>query len=189
MKLRPALAAAGLAALLLFATTGFADNVKTDYNHQIDFSQYHTYSWGTVQVSNQLNAERIKRAINILLKARGWQEVPSGGQVTIMAKDNIHNEQEAETYYNGMGDGWGMGWGWGGWGWGPGGGFDEGTTTTTTNVRVGHLVIDLFDNHSRHLLWRGVSRGELSGNPSANRKRLYADIHRMFDQFPPKGRG
>lgn len=187
MKLRYALALVASAAVLLFSIRGFADDIKVDYNHQTDFESYHTYSWSTIRVSNQLNADRIKRDVNSLLKQNGWQEVPSDGQVTIMATDNIHNEQEAETYYTGLGSGWGGGWGWGGWGWGSLGGFGD-ETTTATDVRMAHVVIDLFDTKSKALLWRGVSRGELTDKPKVNRNRLHEDIDRMFKSFPPKAK-
>ncbi|MFP5206278.1 MAG: DUF4136 domain-containing protein [Acidobacteriota bacterium] len=185
MKIRTLLAVAVCAAFLSLSALGFADSIKIDYNHHASFSNYHTYSWGTVHVSNQLDVDRIRHAVNADLQHAGWKEVPSGGQVTVMATDNIHNEKEAETYYTGMGGGWGMGWGWGGWGMGPGGGLGE-ETTNVTDVRSAHLVIDLFGSHSKQLLWRGVSRAELSNKPSVNREHLYVDIDHMFKKFPPE---
>ena len=71
----------------------FADNVKVDYNHQVNFSEYHTYSWGKIKVSDPLLSARIQRAVDTVLQKEGWQEVTSGGQITIMAHDNVHNEQ------------------------------------------------------------------------------------------------
>lgn len=192
-KIRIILAAAVCAAFLLFSAPGFADGIKVDYNHHEDFSKYHTYSWGKVKVSDQLDVDRIKHAVDGDLQHAGWKQVASGGQVTIMATDNIHNEKEAETYYDGMGGGWGGGWGmgmgmgWGGWGMGPGGGLGE-ETTSVTDVRSAHLVIDLFDSNSKQLLWRGVSRAELSNKPTVNRNHLYADVDHMFKKFPPQGK-
>jgi hypothetical protein len=78
-----------------------------------------------------------------------------------------------------------MGWGWGGWGWGPGGGFGP-YTTRTYNQRVYCIVIDMFNSHSKQLLWRGVARGDRSNNADADRKHLFRDIHEMFDSFPVK---
>lgn len=187
MKLRYTLAALAGAVLLLTSTLAFADDVKTDYNHQANFSNYHTYSWGTVQMADPLMADRVKHAIDNALQQKGWQEVPSGGQVTIMVKGQIHNEQEAETFYDGLGGGWGHGWGWRGWGWG-GGGFGE-STTTVTNVPEGHLVVDMFDTQTKELVWRGISSAELSNDPDKNSKKLYADVNKMFKKFPPKTNG
>ncbi len=187
MKSRLLAATLACAAFSLLPAAVRADSIKTDFDHHANFANYHTYSWGNVKVSNQFNGDRIKNSVNNLLQQKGWKEVASGGQVTIMATDNIHTEQEAETYYNGMGGGWGMGWGWGGWGWGPGGGFGD-TTTTTSEIRNAHVVIDMFDSSSKNLLWRGVSRGELSSNSDTNRKHLHQDIEKMFRDFPPKSK-
>ena len=190
MKSRTILAVAACAAFALTSLRGFADDIKVDYNHQTQFSNYHTYSWGTVNVSNQLDTGRIKHAVDGALQHAGWKQVASGGQITLMATDKIHNEKEAETYYTGMGGGWGMGWGWGGWGWGGDGGFGDGgmaqESTSVTDIRNAHLVIDLFDSKSKSLLWRGVSRAELTDKPQVNRSRLYADIDHMFKKFPPQ---
>ncbi len=189
MKLVRLMAVAACSAVFLLPMAS-ADSIKVDYNHHLNFSQYHTYSWGKVSVSDSLVAQRIQRVVNEDLQKAGWKEVPTGGEVTVMAHDNVHNEQEEETYYDGMGGGWGDGWGWGGWGMGMGGGLGMGmggvSTTSVENYRVAHLVIDMFNTKSKDLLWRGVSRGELSNKSAANRKRLYEDIDKMFKHFPPE---
>ena len=185
MKARFVLACAVSAAILCFSSIGSADSVKVDYNHHINFQNYHTYSWGKIRVSDQFDASRIQHAVDEFLQKDGWTKVASGGQVTIMATDNIHNEQEMESYYVGMGGGMGGGWGWGGWGGGSLGGVGD-ETTTEVNVRAAHMVIDLFNTKTKRLLWRGVSRGELTGKSNVNRKRLDEDIQHMFKKFPPK---
>lgn len=166
-----------------------ADNVRTDYNHQIDFHQFHTYCWGHVQAPNGIVQNRIKRAVSILLNQRGWQQQPDGCQVTVFAVANVKNQKELETYYNDWG-GWGLGWGWGGWGmgWGPWGGFGGPgyATTETVNQKVGHIVVDLFQTSNKQLIWRGISDAQLSDKPEQNRDTLYRDIHEMFDHFPVK---
>src|SRR5271154_3466515 len=120
-----------LASAILFSSSVVAlgDNVRTDYNHQANFSQYHTYCWGKVKTTDPFYADRIKQAVNQQLQSKGWQLVPSGGSVTIFASDNLHNQKETQTMYDGFGGGWGVGWGWGGWGWGLGnpGGIGEAT--------------------------------------------------------------
>ena len=109
-----------LAVALLFGSSAvvFGGNVRMDYDHSVNFSQYHTYSWGQVKTSDPFYVDRIKQAVNQHLQAKGWRLVPSGGAVTIFATDNVHNQKETQTMYDGLGGGWGGGWGWGGWGWG-----------------------------------------------------------------------
>jgi hypothetical protein len=166
----------------------FAGNVRTDYNHQADFAQFHTYSWGNVKTSDPFYVDRIKQGVDKELQAKGWQLVTSGASATIFASDNLHNQKEVQTMYDGFGGGWGGGWGWGGWGWGgfgnPGGFGDA--TTTTTKQPVANLVVDIFDGNSKNLLWRGLATEDLSTNANKNTKSLDSDIARMFKNFPPK---
>jgi hypothetical protein len=182
------------AGALLFGSSVVAlgDNVRTDYDHQANFSQYHTYSWGKVQAADPFFVGRIQQAVNTQLQAKGWQLVPSGGSVAIFATDNLHNQKETQTMYDGLGGGWGSGWGggwgWGGWGWG-GGWAEPGVgvaTTTTTNQSVSNLVIDLFDASTKKLLWRGLATEDLSSNAQKNTKSLDGDVAKMFKGFPPK---
>jgi hypothetical protein len=168
----------------------FAGDVRTDYDHTINFSQFNTYSWGKVQTSNPFFVNRIQHAVDGELQAKGWQLIPTGGSVTVFATDNIHNQQEVQTMYDNMGIGWGGGWGWGGWGWGGGwGGPGFGTgiaTSSTVDHNIGNLVIDFFDGNSKKLLWRGLSTENLSSNANKNTKMVDGDIKNMFKSFPPK---
>jgi hypothetical protein len=165
----------------------FAGGVRTDYDHSADFTQYHTYSWGKVQTSIPFYTDRIKQAVDAKLQAKGWQLVPTGGSVTVFASDNVHNQKEVQTMYDGFGGGWGGGWGWGGWGWGLGnpGGFVD-SDTTVSNQKLGNLVVDIFEGSSKKLLWRGLATEDLSTNADKNTKALDNDVNSMFKNFPPK---
>ena len=176
------------ALVLLCASPVFADNVQTDYDHGVNFSQFQTYSWGQVKTVNPFYVDRIKGQVDQILQAAGWKLVPSGGNVVVFATDNVHNQKELETTYNGFGDGWGFGWGWGGWGWG-GPGFGDSSTQTTYKQPVGKLVVDMFDGGSKKLLWRGMATGDLSNNSDKNNKNLAKDIAKMLKDFPPKAKG
>jgi hypothetical protein len=164
----------------------FAGNVRTDYDHTANFSQYNTYSWGKVQTSNPFYVTRIQQAVDKQLQAKGWTLAPTGGSVTVFATDSIHDQKQVQTMYDGLGGGWGGGWGWGGWGWGGGWGGNEIATTSTTNQNVGNLVIDLFEGSSKKLLWRGLATEDLSSNADKNTKMVDGDINNMFKNFPPK---
>ena len=82
--------------------------------------------------------DRIKSAVNAALAAKGFTEVPSGGDLSIVAMETTQNQQTLDTFYNNFG---------GGWRWG---GFGDATTTTET-YKVGTLVVDLFDTTQRNL--------------------------------------
>jgi hypothetical protein len=117
--------------------------------------------------------------VNNSLQAKGCQPVPSDGESTIFAHDRIHNELELETTYAGMG-GRGGGWSWGRWGGMGGMGGMGDSTTDTVDVRVGKLVVDIFDSESKALLWRGSAGEDLSNNSGKNSKKLAGDIAKLF---------
>jgi len=163
---------------LLSAVATFAEQVKTDYDRNANFSQYKTYSWTKVQTEDQLWVDRIKQAVNTALKAKGLTPVESGGDIAIVAIEMTKNQQTLNTFYDGFG---------GGWGWRRGGGFGGfgDATTTTDTYKVGTLVVDLFDAHTKTLLWRGSASDTLSDKSDKNIKNLDKGVQKMFDHFPP----
>src|SRR5467141_4322024 len=102
--------------------TAFAQQIKTDFDHQANFSQYKTYSWQEIKPANSLWDARIKNAVDAQLTAKGWTQVDSGGDVAIVAIKTAQTQRSLQTFY----DGFGGGWGWRRFG---GGGFGEATTT------------------------------------------------------------
>ncbi len=151
-----------------------AQKVEADYNHSIDFTQFHTYSWGHVHSSDPFVESRIREDVNRVLQARGWQEVSTGGDVTFTAIAVRRNRAAYETFYEGLGPGWR----WHGWG--------GMAMTTIETVPVGTLVFDVYETGSHHLLWRGMAHDTLSDNPDKNAKKLEKAITKMFNKFPAK---
>jgi hypothetical protein len=167
--------AASIGLALILATASFAQHVKTDYDHSANFGQYKTYSWEKVQTKDPLLVDRIKSAVNSALAAKGWTEVPSGGEVEVFAIETTQNQQTLDTFYNGFG---------GGRRWGGLGGFGDATTTVET-YKVGTLVVDLFDAKTEKLLWRSSSTDTLSDKADKNTKNLDKGVNKMFQHFPP----
>jgi hypothetical protein len=161
--------------LLALGTVAAAQEVRTDYDHHANFSQYHTYYWEKVQTTDPLWQSRIQEAVDHDLQAKGWQRVDSGADVAITAVGSAHNEREYQTFYNGMG-----GWRWRG--------FGE-TTTQVENYAVGTLVLDLYDARNKQLVWRGVAQQSLSDKPDKNEKKLEKAVQKMLDHFPPQEKG
>jgi hypothetical protein len=171
------IAVALMGMMFLFAGISAAQQVKTDYDRSADFAQYKTYSWEHVKTKDPLFVDRIKNAVNAALAARGWTQVESGGDVSIVAVQMTSNQETLNTFYNGFGGGWG-------WRRFGGGGIGEATTTTET-YKVGTLVIDLFDAKSKKLLWRGSSSDTLSNNSDKNINNMDKGVEKMFQHFPP----
>jgi Domain of unknown function (DUF4136) len=163
--------------VLLFAGKASAQQVKTDYDRSANFAQYKTYSWEHVKTQDPLDVDRIKSAVNAALAAKGWTQVDSGGDVSIVAMEITQNQQTLNTFYDGLGGGWG-------WRRFGGGGFGQATTTTET-YKVGTVVVDLFDSKTKQLIWRGSESDTLSNKSEKNIKNLDKGVEKMFKNFPP----
>jgi hypothetical protein len=167
-----------IATFFVLTAASFAQQVKTDYDHNADFGQYRTFSWEKVKTQDPLLVNRIKDAVNGALTAKGWTQVESGGDVCILAMEITQNQQTLNTFYDGFG---------GGWRWRGLGGFGDATTTTET-YQVGTLVVDLFDAKTKTLIWRGSSSDTLSSNADKNTKNLDKGVQKMFAHFPPEAK-
>jgi hypothetical protein len=166
-----------LLGMILLAGMASAQQVKTDYDRGANFAQYKTYSWEQVKTKDSLDVDRIKAAVNAALAAKGWTQVDSAGDVSVVAMEITRQQQTLNTFY----DGFGGGWGWRRFG---GGGFGQATTTTET-YKVGTVVVDLFDTKTKQLIWRGAASDTLSNNSDKNIKNLDKGVEKMFKQFPP----
>ena len=165
-----------IAMVISLAAIAFAQEVKTDYDRNAEFSQYKTFSFEKIQTKNPLWVDRITSAIGAALTEKGLTQVSSGGDISIVAIEMTQEQQTLNTFYDNFG---------GGWGWRWGGGFGDATTTTDT-YRVGTLVVDLFDTKSKKLIWHGSERDALSDKSSKNIKNLHKGVEKLFKEFPPK---
>ena len=164
-------------ALFLVALgTALAQQVKTDFDHRANFSQYKTYSWQEIKPENSLWDARIKDAVDAQLAAKGWTQVNSGGDVAIVAIKTTQTQKSLQTFYDGFG---------GGWRWRGFGGMGE-ATTTEEDYKEGTLVVDMYDAKTKQLIWRGSAEGTLSNNADKNEKNLDKGVAKMFKKFPPQ---
>lgn len=162
--------------LLAMVASAFAQEVKSDFDHQANFSQYKTYSWQEIKTKDPLWDSRIKSAVDAQLTAKGWTQVDSGGDVAIVAIATTHTERTLQTFYDGMG---------GGWRWRGFGGMGE-ATTTEQDYKEGTLLVDMYDAKTKQLIWRSSAEDTLSNNAEKNEKNLDKGVAKMFKKFPPQ---
>lgn len=163
---------ASIIAITVLTAAAFADHVSVDYDHKANFHQVKTYSWAKVETGNSIWDSRVKDAVNKQLAAKGWVQVSSGGDVSVVAIGKTYTQQQLDTLYSGFG---GRRFG----------GFGD-ATTTVESYQVGTLIVSMYDGTPNQLIWRGTSMGDLSGNSDKNAKRLDKDVQDMFKHFPPK---
>jgi hypothetical protein len=186
-RMRTLLVASALSAAALATASDY-----TDYDHHVNFSKYHTYSWIAVKVDNSIWQDRIVGAVDGQLAARGWKRVPSGGDAAVSAAGRVTERDILQTYSDTFGGwGWGgcCGWGGGGWGGGGWGGWSSGFATTyVIPQQVGDLSVDVYDGATKKLIWQGIAEKTLSHKASKNNKKLEHAVRDMFERFP-NGKG
>lgn len=161
--------------LMMFGLTAMslAQTVKTDYDRNVNFVQYKTYSWHKVAVKNPLWVDRIKKAVNAELAKKGWAEVATGGDVSIGAVGITREHATLETFYDGM-----DGFRWDGFG------HDE----VLKQQSDGTLVVNIFDNSTKKLIWVGSSMNAVSDKSKKNIENLNKGVEEMFEHFPPESK-
>src|SRR5438309_11802651 len=77
--------------------TAVAQQVKTDFDHQANFSRYKTYSWQDIKPANSLWDARIKKEVDAQLAAKGWTQVASGGDMAVVAITTTQTQRLQQT--------------------------------------------------------------------------------------------
>ena len=155
-----------------------AVEVVVEYDRQTDFSKYKTYTWRQKPDTGKPEMDaRVLEALDGQLKEKGWTRIEQGEADAVLAAHAIIKEdQQIDTAYSG----WGSGWNWSGPG--PLAGV---ATTVRTDLRVGTLVLDVFDAGSKKLVWRGTAKDTLAPDQETNRRKLQQAVTRLFKGFPP----
>ncbi|MGH9588261.1 MAG: DUF4136 domain-containing protein [Acidobacteriaceae bacterium] len=168
----------GCALVFCIGLTGCpSGNVQVDYDHTVYFNNYKTFTFADVQTDNPFFEKRIEDAVTHDLEVKGLQFVPSNGDLEITAVGAVQNRKFYQTFYNPrFRYYW---WGWPGY---PG----YARTTRTVHYKVGTLVLDMYDGHNKHLVWRGTAANGLTRSPRENTERLYGAIRQMLNHFPPR---
>jgi hypothetical protein len=161
-----------LCAMLACIAYGIAagQQVSVNYNRSQDFSQYHTYAWGSDnanQIQNSILAQQAQSDVNAALQGKGLQLVQESQNPDLIVTANGGMKQQ--TSYQA----WGMR--------GIGGGM--GSITPQQNV-VGTLIVDLDDAKTKSLVWRGLAQDTLSDNGNKNSQTVSKAVVKMFKQYP-----
>jgi hypothetical protein len=164
-----------LGAMLLSLTSAicFGQQVSVNYNKAQDFSQFHTYAWGSNnanQIRNSILAQQAQQDINVAMQAKGLQMVgeSQNPDLLLVMSGGLKEQTSYQT--------WGGGIGWGGWG-------GMGTITPEQNT-VGTLIVDLYNAKGQSLVWRGVAQNTLNDNGNKNTQMVQKAVTKMFQQYP-----
>jgi hypothetical protein len=159
----------GAVAVVLTAAVVSAQKVSVDSDPAASFATYKTYAWveGT-PAPNPLNEDRLHMAVDAHLAARGLRMNTTDPDVVIAT--HVTTNERKELVVNGFGPGW-----WGG-----------GTAQVETYVD-GTLVVDLYDTHTKKMVWRGVATATASDKPTKNASKMNKALDKMFERLPIGG--
>jgi hypothetical protein len=176
-----------LAALLMVLLGATAANAKmnTDFNPNLDFSQYKTFAYaGGVEslVRMQLNPEllgnRVHRAVVRELTSKGLREVQPTENPDLLVRYWVEAEFNAQLT--------------GTVNWGTYGSYYSGywtvmyTTMSTPVTHKGLLGIELIDPKAQDLAWRlFVSEKIINNDPDKIWKTADSNIKNAFKSYPP----
>lgn len=176
---------------LVLAACGGGVSVNTDYDPSIDFSAFHTYDWlpdgngmgdGSGVHVDGLVDSRIRSAIDANLAAKGLRKVP-GGPADLSVGYQVTTQNQVQ--YNTVNTGWGGGYYYGGWGMGMGS-----STTYETSYTEGSLIVGLFENEGKKMVWQGVATKTLAENPDAEQRTQAVNdaVAKLMADFPPSSK-
>ena len=156
--------------LCIASTMAVAQQVSVNYNHNANFSQYHTYAWGSNNknaIQNSILAQVAQQDIEAAMAQKGFQKVEESANPDLVL--TASGGEREQTSYNAMGMR------------GIGGGF--GSISPQQNVEA-TMVVSLYDVKAKELIWRGIAQDTLNNNGNKNQKEVQNAVNKMFKQWP-----
>jgi Domain of unknown function (DUF4136) len=161
-----------LVGICLMTVAALGQQVSVNYNHDVDFSQFHTYAWGSNNanaIKDSILAQVAQQDINAAMQSKGLTMVQENQNPDLLLTAN--GGMREQTSWNA--------WGMRGWGGGMG------SITPEQNV-VGTMIVDLFNAKSQELVWRGIAENTLNNKGNKNQEMVEKAVEKMFKQWPKR---
>lgn len=147
--------------------------VYSDFNNQVDFSQFKTYAFYKPGIDkaeiSDLDKQRIIDAIEFNLEEKGFSKSETPDLLI-----SIATEVDEDFFVQAN-----PGLHWSPWHWSyP---YHSGFYSTTSSV----LYIDLLDATNRRLIWQGIGKGRLLPYSSDKVERINLFVKEILEKYPP----
>jgi len=167
--------------LVVFMTSCSSLQIGYDYDKQADFTKYKTFNFSQDALNlpvDQLNRDRILRAVETEMTAKGFTKTATNPDVLIDLQVKAKQETEATATNTG-----GM--------YGGRYGFAGGYGTTSINYyqyTVGSLFINMVDMKTERIVWqgRGSKTIDEDASPSKRDANISAGVKAIYTKYPPK---
>ncbi len=157
--------------LALSASSLSADDRNIDFDKQVDFTRFRTYSLrrGNItakgpDLNTSIVKNRIDAAIRSQFSAKAFEESTRPDLIVNWSLGAV-NKRQVQSW--------------------PTGRFGRGTRYSSYRFTEGTLVLDFIDQSTKQLVWRGIYRDDESNSGKLSKK-LENDVKALFEKFPPK---
>ena len=161
----------GWVALVFVLTTAVlcAQKVSVDFDQAAPFATYKTYAWvdGT-PAPNPINEDRLHESVDAHLALAGLRMNTTTPDLVVVTHVTTNEPQELQVSGFGYGPSWGGG---------------SGTANVESYVD-GTLILDLYDAHTKKIVWRGVATATASDKPTKNASKIDKALDKMFEKYP-----
>jgi len=174
-------------ALSLAACASLTVDVEHEFDPEADFAAYRTYDWMPsesrrvdLRARDPMVDERIRNGIASELQAKGLRPIDSNGEPDIRVGYLLvlEDEVESQSMYETSAPDWSYRT------YGP-----ATLTTRTSTFTTGALIIDIFDEGEKALVWRGGGEGMVDQTQDLDKRRALLDkaIKEILAAYPPGG--
>jgi len=171
-------------ALMALAMGCSSYTINHDWDRDAPFPGYKTYAWleipkskpGTVQgarARNDLLEGRIKRAVNSEMSKKGFTLVQDDPDLLVAYHTGVQSKINVTD--------WGYRYSYDYWGWG-------GRQIDVYQYEEGTLIVDLIENSTKELVWRGSATRTVDANWSPDKEEhvINTAVGKIFKKYPPK---
>jgi len=162
-----------LAAVAVLAVTAGCStiSVETDYDREVDFTEYGTYRWvppENTQITDPMMDDpiirsHIRNSVEERLAARGYRRIEEGRPDFLVAYYLVTRNRVDVTRYMG---------------------YPFWPHTNVRRYREGTLILDIVDRDMSQLVWRGWATGAFHGREYAHED-IERSVEKILERFPP----
>ena len=159
-------------ALVLSAACASAQEIKLDYDRDLDFSRYKTFAWSVAQrpAKNAANHVRITRAVEEGFTAKGLNKDASGiPDAYLMYTGRVGDKVQVTGHPGGSS-------------WEPS---NLRTMVDINKVKAGTLILEMYDARTKDVVWRGVA-SDVAVREDVMEEAIRGAVKKLLDGYPPK---
>ena len=177
-----------LAAAVLALSACSTLKINTDFDPAVSFNQFKTFAWVEAKATDEgyhldgLLDQRVRDAVDNQMAGKGLTKASvEEADLLVNYLTKVDKKINVDTFNNNFGYNpyYGPGWGWGG---------SMQTQTTVREYEVGTLIIDLVDNKTDKLVWRGSVADTIRDHntPQERVEIINNAIGQVMSAFPPQ---